>query len=598
MLTTEQLSQLCFLPDTPLLELLERQNEAIKSGLPSDIALVVDDSGCLIGTITQGDLRRAAIAHRSYDLLAGEVMQQQPISFPDHLSYKEIIRLLPEELDKRGRKSKRFLQMVILIDEAGRPSRLLEYPELWEQRVASHRHIVVVGMGYVGFTLAVALADKGFKVSGVDIDADKIALLKQGQSYIHERGLNEIFAEQLGQNFFPVTEIPEDGEVFIITVGTPVAYDSEAGTYLPDLGALRAASLAVGANLKPSNLVILRSTVPVGTTREFVQPLLEATAGLRAGQEFHLAFAPERTAEGKAIKELRELPQVIGGVNEESVEATAALFRDLTPTVVRVNSLEQAELVKLINNTYRDLIFAYANQVAQIASQFNLDVVETIRAANQGYPRDPVPLPSPGVGGPCLTKDPYIFDAVAQQVGAADTLFSLGRRINESMHDFVVSRVREQLVRLRVRPGEATVLVCGLAFKGNPETGDMRNSSAVEIAHMLRPHIGRLLGHDPVAAQEEIASFGFEPVGFEAGVKQADAVLFLNNHLFYERTNVFDLVRNMRGPALVFDGWKLFNPRDVIQAGPCVYMSLSHTLSSVPEASGQVVLKDISHQQS
>ena len=150
---------------------------------------------------------------------------------------------------------------------------------------------------------------------------------------------------------------------------------------------------------------------------------MKKKSGLKCGIDFHFSFAPERTAEGKAIIELKTLPQIIGGINKDSVNATSAIFRDVTSSNIIVDSLESAEMVKLLNNSFRDYIFAFANKVSQIASNFNIDIVKTIRAANEGYIRDPIPLPSPGVGGPCLTKDPHIFASTLNKNSIKDDFF-------------------------------------------------------------------------------------------------------------------------------------------------------------------------------
>ncbi|MCB0641233.1 MAG: nucleotide sugar dehydrogenase [Phaeodactylibacter sp.] len=406
MLTKTVLEPLCVPGTATLMEVLAQMDQAVSKGLTAGIALVVDEAGSLIGTITDGDIRRSSIEYQSFDILAKDLMNPDPITFPDSYSFKEILEELPHILKSKGRNSKKYLSKVLLIDEEKRPTRIIEYHQLWEQRVASHRHVVVLGMGYVGFTLALVLADRGFQTTGFEIDESRVDALKKGHSYIHERGLDELFKRQLNKNFLPSAELPDDGDVFIISVGTPVNKKEGEPLPTPELGFLKSAAEMVGKKLKSGNLVILRSTVPVGTTREVVLPVLEKASGLKGGEDFHLSFAPERTAEGKAVKELRELPQMIGGLNEESVEATAALFRDLTPAIVRLKTIEQAEIAKLLNNCFRDLKFSFANYVTQIAEHYNVDIVETIRAANQGYPRDPIPLPSPGVGGACLTKDP------------------------------------------------------------------------------------------------------------------------------------------------------------------------------------------------
>lgn len=574
--------------DTPLSEALQRQSTAIEHGLPSGIVLVVDAERRLLGVVTDGDLRRALLRTGSLATPAGEAMTRQPITFQDGLSYRQILAALPAELERRGRRDRRFLGKILMVDPESRPVRVLDYHQLWEQRVATHRHIVVVGLGYVGLTLGLELAREGFQVTGVDVDAARVAAIAAGDTPVHEQGLAELLREQLRANFAASTELPAGGDVFVVAVGTPVAPVPGAPDSMPtpQLGHLEAATDMVGARLKRGGLVVLRSTVPVGTTREVVLPRLERASGLAAGVDFHLAFAPERTAEGQALQELRTLPQVIGGINDDSVEATAALFRELTPTIVRVESLEAAETVKLLNNGFRDLVFAFANQMAQIGARFNLDLVDLIRAANRGYPRDQIPLPSPGVGGACLTKDPYILAAVAARAGIPQTLFQLGRSVNESMHEFVAEAVLQQLTAVGKDPARARVLLCGLAFKGNPETGDLRNSSALEIAALLRGRVGTLLGHDPVAPAAEIAAAGLEPVTLPAGAAGVDAVLLLNNHRSYGKVDIYQLVRSLAAPPIIYDGWHLWSPDDVLGACPSVYMGLGFVRSSLRGGAG------------
>ena len=581
MQTKTTLSPLCVRQSASLMEVLHQSDQAVKEGHPAGITLVVDEQGRLTGTITDGDIRRASLKYQSFEAKASDMMNPDPIYFPDHFSFREILEDLPHALRQKGRQSDGFLSKVILVDKDRRPTRIIEYHQLWEQRVASHRHVVVLGLGYVGFTLALVMADRGFQTTGFDIDQSRIDALNKGNSYIHERGLDDLFKRQLHKNFHPSTEFPEDGDVFIISVGTPVQPQNGETIPTPNLNALRSAANAVGKKLKRGNLVVLRSTVPVGTTREIVLPILEEASGLKGGLDFHLSFAPERTAEGKAIKELRELPQIIGGLNEESVEATAALFRELTPAIVRVKSLEQAEIAKLLNNCFRDLIFSFANQVTQLANHYNVDIVETIKAANQGYPRDPIPLPSPGVGGACLTKDPYIFSSVARKLGYDTTLFDHGRKINEDMVEYVVDQVIEQLKAVGKNPQTSNILVCGLAFKGEPETGDIRNSTSIEIALSLKEKVEKVYGHDPIADMNEVLETGITPAELPEGYSKADAVLFLNNHRFYEKLDLVEMISEVKSPAIIYDGWKLFNTDDVLNSGPCIYMGLSFKATSL-----------------
>jgi nucleotide sugar dehydrogenase len=304
-------------------------------------------------------------------------------------------------------------------------------------------------------------------------------------------------------------------------------------------------------------------------------------SGLKCGFDFHLSFAPERTAEGKALKELRTLPQIIGGFNSDSLEATAAIFRDLTPTIVKVDSLEAAEMAKLMNNSFRDYIFAYSNQVAKIASQFNIDIFGVIKAANEGYIRDPIPLPSPGVGGPCLTKDPHIFASVAQDYSFDPLIFTHGREINESMHNFVFDQVIKQLAILNKDINKCKILVAGIAFKGHPETGDIRNSSSVEIAQFFKNVGAQVFAYDAIALKSEIEEYSFKYVNLPDGFVNMDVVLFLNNHKNFEKLNVYEMVRSMNDSPIIYDGWNLFRPEEITTSRDSVYMSLSLVKSSV-----------------
>ena len=265
---------------------------------------------------------------------------------------------------------------------------------------------------------------------------------------------------------------------------------------LPELEFLSNSCFEIGKKIKQGNLVILRSTVPIGTSRNLVKTILEEVSNLKCGFDFHLSFAPERTAEGKAIKELRSLPQIIGGFNKDSLEATAALFRDLTPMIVKVDSLEAAEMAKLINNSFRDYVFAFSNQCAKIANEFNIDIFKTIKAANDGYVRDPIPYPSPGVGGPCLTKDPFILASAAIKKDINGEIFKNSRLVNESMFSFVFEKIKLQVKNIGKDLNKCNILICGLAFKGYPETSDLRNSTAIEIANIFKGKVNKLFGYE------------------------------------------------------------------------------------------------------
>lgn len=560
---------------TTIKQVLKKFEIASENNLPSGIALFVNNKDILKGVISEGDIRRALLKGSNLDSPAQSHMTSSPIVFDSNKSVTEILHELPKELNLRGRKSSKFLDKIVLTDKKGIPVKIISYHELWEQKVATHRNITIVGMGYVGLTLAIVMADSGFNIVGVEVDVKKLNLLKAGRPHIHENGLTEILNENLNKNLNFKSEIP-NSDVFIISVGTPISNNNE-----PNLSYLKKSCEEVGAKLKQGNLVILRSTVPVGVTRKTAKTILEKISGLVCGIDFHLSFAPERTAEGSALKELRSLPQIIGGFDNDSVNATSAIFRDITSTIVTVESLEEAEMVKLINNSFRDYIFAFSNQVAKLSSKFNINAHKLITYSNEGYVRDKIPYPSPGVGGPCLTKDPYIFSYVAKKASIDQNFFSNSRIVNESMHIFVYSKVIESLKIVDKKLKEINILFCGLAFKGNPETGDIRDSTSLEIAKLFKKENSNLYAFDSVASKKEINSEGFTFHNINLGFNKFDVVLFLNNHKSFEKINEFEMVRSMKEKPIIFDGWNLFHYHDILSCRPSIYIGLSDIKESI-----------------
>ncbi len=425
--------------------------------------------------------------------------------------------------------------------------------------------ICVVGMGYVGLTLALTFSEVGYSVVGVDHREKVVETLREGKSHFFEHGLEELLHRELGKRFIFSTTLNPEATVYLVAVGTPVGDDK-----LPNLEDLRAAAASIGGVLRRGDTVILRSTVPVGTTRDLVLPELEKASGLVGGKDFHLAFAPERTIEGKALTELRTLPQVVGGLTPTCVQIVAGIFATLSPTIVTMHSLEAAELVKVVNNTYRDVTFAFANEVALLCDRYNLDSHEVVHAANSGYDRARVPLPSPGVGGYCLTKDPHLFVYAARKVGFEPTLIPAARIVNEQMPAHVVSRVAHFAAKVGVPLAGAKVFLLGVACKGHPETSDVRFSPTLDVARALALQGAVVHAYDPRVDAEAITAAGIHPTPTVAeGFADALAVIIMNNNPTFADIPVAEYTEGLARPLLVFDPWKML-PREKIQRLPGV----------------------------
>lgn len=428
------------------------------------------------------------------------------------------------------------------------------------------KRLCIIGMGRVGLTLSLVLADVGFEVLGVERDQSIVASLNRGQTHFYEKGLGILLKKHLQKNLVITTKVADHRwDAYIICVATPIERESKQ----PVLDHVLRAAREVAGHLKEGDLVVLRSTVPVGTTRSVVLPLLQERQ-----EHIYLAFCPERTVEGKALTELRGLPQIVGGLDEESVEKAVAIFSRVTPTTVRVSSLEAAEMIKLLDNTYRDINFAYANEVALIAEGLGLDAIELIRAANLGYTRNNIPMPGP-VGGACLSKDPYVLNASA--AGRHQSRLSrVAREVNEYLPRHIAQKLQTRLASVGKDLSGAKVLIAGIAFKGHPETDDLRDSPALGLIDYLKKEYDcqRLYGHDFVVPAEEIRKIGVEPCSLDEGLKGADGVLFLNNHSRYYDVDVGQVVSQLNKPAVFIDCWHIFEPQAIKQFEGILYGGL------------------------
>jgi len=533
-------------------------NKAAKSKRFKGFGVVLDKNKKYIGVLTDGDLRRLSISNVDVsDGIAKYVSSESVFLTDDEISDGVIIEVLSRKLSA----SKKDISFIPVIDDDGYLLGVLDSAEY-----SMAQKVAVYGLGFVGITLSGFLAASGVSVIGVDVNEDLIRDLKNGVMHVREPGLPELVAHSLriGNLTLDISLESLRPDVHIVTVGTPVNSDGQVNDR-----ALREVISSIGLILKPNDLVILRSTVPMGTTRKFVIPMLEKLSGLNAGLEFFVAFAPERTVEGDAIRELRELPQIIGGFSSACTKVTYDFWNELSGVVVVVESLEAAELVKLANNSFRDLSFAFSNQIGLLAEEVNIDAFDLISKANAGYPRNKIPLPSPGVGGYCLTKDPYLLES-SIPVGSRIPIHSLARNINDRAALMPINKLEKHASRINKKMADLTVMVVGIAFKGLPETNDIRGSSAVDLINELVARSMKVRVWDAVVSSDELCSLGFDAVNNLACLNNdIDAVLVMNNHPDNRQVEV-----SLSGckDVLIFDGWHTLD-KELVQRTDNLYYS-------------------------
>jgi len=383
--------------------------------------------------------------------------------------------------------------------------------------------ICILGLGYIGLPTASTFATHGLNVVGVDINPHVIETLRGGNIHIHEPGLRSVVETALTSGKLTVSSQPEEADAFLIAVPTPF-YEDKLGEYdgkkykLADMRAVISATEAILPCLRKGNLVVLESTSPPRTTIDLVKPILERS-GLKAGLDFYLCYSPERVLPGQILRELIENARVVGGVTPESARAGRDLYATFVKGEIVETDATTAEMVKLMENTTRDVNIAIANEFARLTEKFGVDVWEAIRLANL-HPRINILSPGPGVGGHCISVDPWFFVETAPELSS---LIYQARQVNDGQPHFVVAKAKQALGSLKGKK----IAALGLAYK--PDVDDLRESPATEVVHLLQEEGAQVKVWEPFKPDAKIKDVDMV-ASLEAALKEADAILLLVKH--------------------------------------------------------------------
>lgn len=353
--------------------------------------------------------------------------------------------------------------------------------------------IGIVGLGYVGLPLAVAFAEAGVDVVGIDVDQGRVTTLREGRSHIEDIP-DERLAGVLDRCTFSTRYVElHETDAILICVPTPLTRNRE-----PELGPLLGATQALAGVIRQGQVVVLESTTFPGTTREHLVPLLEES-GLRAGQDFALAFSPERVDPGRTDYTIRTTPKIVGGLTPACTERAVAVYEHVCDEIVRVSTPEAAELAKLLENIFRSVNIALVNELAMLADRMGIDIWEVVDAAATkpfGFMRFD---PGPGMGGHCLPVDPFYLTWKAREYDIATEFIELAGKVNKQMPYFCLEKI-ERALNDAGRPVKGSkVLILGVAYKGG--VGDMRESPALKIIELVRRRGGDVSYHDPHVAE-------------------------------------------------------------------------------------------------
>ncbi|ROQ94253.1 UDP-N-acetyl-D-glucosamine dehydrogenase [Streptomyces sp. 2132.2] len=386
--------------------------------------------------------------------------------------------------------------------------------------------VVVVGQGYVGLPLAIRAAEVGHQVIGYDVDARRVKSLAAGESYVEDVS-SERLTRALERGAYTPSELARDCggfDVAVVTVPTPLQDGA------PDLRYIEESAHTLARFLRPGATVVLESTTYPGTTEELFGPILEDGSGLTAGADFHLGYSPERIDPGNTVWGFQQTPKVVSGVDARSLKAVETFYADLVDKTVPVSSPKEAELAKLLENTFRHVNIALVNEIAMFARHLDIDVWQAIEAASSkpfGFMKF---TPGPGVGGHCLPIDPsYLSWRVQRELGQSFRFVELANDINSHMPEYVARRVMDALNTKRRSVNGSKVLLLGLAYKKN--TGDARESPAVRVSQLLLDMGARVRAADPHVVEGlkvDSRLVRVEPTRKELAA--ADVVVLLTDH--------------------------------------------------------------------
>ena len=412
-----------------------------------------------------------------------------------------------------------------------------------------NKAVAIVGLGYVGLPLACLCAKKGYSVIGIDVDKDKINKINNGQSPIND----EYVKENLEKGTLKATDdFSEIKQVDYIVVCVPTPVNEK---HLPDLSYIKDSSKSISKYLQKNHIVIMESTVYPGTTQEIVQPILEES-GLKAGREFFLAHCPERIDPGNKKWPIEKIPRVIGGINNKSTMKAAELYEEIIETeIIKVKSSKEAEATKIMENTFRDVNIAFINEMAKSFDKAGIDIIDVIKGASSKPFAFMPHFPGAGVGGHCISVDPYYLIEKAKNYDFDHEFLKLARKINDSMPEYTAELLEKELKKEGETIKNAKIGVLGLAYKGNVD--DTRESPAFEIIRLLKEKEALVTAYDPYVKSDVDSLSDL--------LKKSDYLLLITDHKEFKEIELNLLKEN--NIKIIIDGRNCLDKERILELG-------------------------------
>jgi len=400
--------------------------------------------------------------------------------------------------------------------------------------------LAVIGLGYVGLPLAIEAANNTLKVVGYDINDSVVSSLNNSASHVEDIS-DEVLSDALSKEllFTSDSNVLGDSEHIVISVPTPLT------DYQPDLSYVEAASKSIGENLKIGQIVILESTTYPGTTIEIVQPILENISNLNAGEDFLLGYSPERIDPGNKEWTFKNTPKIVSGINKKSLEKISKFYKSIIDEVIEVSGTREAEMVKLIENTYRQVNIAMVNELAILSNMLDIDIWEVVEAAKTKPFGFQSFRPGPGVGGHCIPIDPKYLSFKTRQIGQPVRFVELAQEINNSMPNYVVSRVSELMNKKEILLKNSKILILGVAYK--KDISDTRESPSIDIIEALLEKSADVSFYDPFVEELLVNKNSITKEENVKNFSNYDLILIHTPHSDFQNINFNELT------SIIFD---------------------------------------------
>ena len=537
--------------------------KALKNNPKLKTAIFLDNNKKLKGIITLGDIRRY-INNFDPNTNISKLINKNPITCKQLELDNNLNNLIKDQLQLKKLKN---IDDIIIINEKKKFLRTLEYQEILNN--SHYKNICIVGLGHIGLTLSIHLLKYFSNIDGVDISKKKIENIKKNRLVFYERNLEGFLKNALKKNNLRLHNhlSATKSQIYIVCVGTDISKKNK-----PNNNNLFKIFRDLSKKIKKGDILIARGTLQLGVSN-FLVKLIEKVSKLKCGDDFYFSYMPERIIEGNALDELEKIPQIISGHSVNCLKKINEFSSKCFKNIVNVSSLEEAEIIKLASNSFRDMNFAFSNEIARIANNFKLSGHDLIKKANFGYDRNTIKLPSIGVGGFCLPKDPYLFSEFYNSNISGYKLAKNSRQINDMSYEILFKKINK--FRSETKTNKLKILILGIAFKGFPETIDIRNSPSIFVFNQLkRKHNVKLYDNLGIKILKNNLNLKKNISLKIKKIDEFDLVICMNNHKSYGELIEKNIsINSTKKQKMLIDVWELVD-KNFIESYKWLYQKI------------------------